>query len=258
MTAPNEIWTADFKGQFRTRDARHCCPLTVVDRYIRFLLGCQGLRAPSHQASYPVFRASSKNSACRGSSASTTVSRSPRPRWGASHNSPCGGSGSHLPRAQRTGPPEQNGRHERLHRTLKAEATRPAQADLARQQRCFNAFRQAYKVERPHESLDQQTRASVCTASRRPFPPRIPHLEYPGHFEVRLVSHNGGIRWNARWVNVSHVLGGQYVGLEAIDDGLWDVYFGSLKLGRFDERQLRIIDALGRHARRKLSLMSLD
>ncbi len=259
MTAPNEIWTADFKGQFRTRDARYCYPLTIVDGYSRFLLACQGLRTPSHHASYPVFRRLFHEFG---------LPRILRTDNGAPFATTALGRLSQLsvwwirlgiyPELIEPGHPEQNGRHERLHRTLKAEATRPAQADLPRQQRRFNTFRHEYNVERPHEALDQRTPASVYRASPRPFPQPLPSLEYPGHFEVRLVSRNGGIRWSARWVNVSHVLGGQYVGLEPVDDGLWDVYFGSLKLGRFDERKRRIIDALGRHARRKLSPMSLD
>ena len=87
---------------------------------------------------------------------------------------------------------------------------------------------------------------------------RLPSIEYPGHYEKRLVSRNGGIRWNSRWVNVSHVLGGEYVGLEEIDNGLWDVYFGPLRLGRMDENDLRIEDSLGRKSRRRLLPMSPD
>jgi hypothetical protein len=81
---------------------------------------------------------------------------------------------------------------------------------------------------------------------------RPPELRYPAHFELRRVSLNGGIRWNSQWVNISHVLGGEYVGLEEIDDGVWDLYFGPLNLGRMDERDLRVEDSLGRKARRKL------
>ena len=90
------------------------------------------------------------------------------------------------------------------------------------------------------------------------WPSRLPPLDYPAHYEVRLVSRNGGIRWHAQWVNVSHVLAEQHVGLEEVDDGEWDLYFGPLKLGRFHERLLRVEDVLGRLRRRRLLPMSPD
>ena len=145
-----------------------------------------------------------------------------------------------------------------MHRTLKAETTRPAAGHLSSQQRRFNVFREEFNHQRPHEALDQDTPASHYRPSPRPFPERLPALDYPSHYETRLVSRNGGIRWSSQWVNVSHVLGGEYVGLEEIDDGIWDVYFGRLKLGRFHERSMRIIDALGRSQRRRLLPMSPD
>jgi hypothetical protein len=155
--------------------------------------------------------------------------------------------------------PEQNGRHERMHRTLKAETTHPPHGNLSSQQRRFNEFRVEYNHERPHEALDQETPASWYHSSSREMPRRVPAIDYPAHYEVRLVSRNGGIRWNCEWVNVTQTLGGEYVGLEAVDNDLWDVYFGPLKLGRFDERTLRIKDHLGRTQRRgEVSPMSPD
>ena len=103
---------------------------------------------------------------------------------------------------------------------------------------------------RPHEALADATPASRYTRSPRPYPSTLPPMEYPPHFEVRLVSANGGIRWLHDWVNVSHVLGGEYVGLEEIDEGEWDLYFGRLKLGRFHEPLRRVEDARGRLARK--------
>lgn len=152
--------------------------------------------------------------------------------------------------AKKPGKPQQNGRHERMHRTLKAEATRPAAGNLAAQQRKFNRFREEYNQERPHEALDQETPASVYESSPREMPGKPPPLEYPDRFEVRYVSANGGIRWNRDWVNVSIVCAGEYVGLEEIDDGIWNVYFGPLKLGRLHERHMRIEDEYGRLKRK--------
>ena len=154
--------------------------------------------------------------------------------------------------------PQQNGRHERMHRTLKAEATRPPSGTLRAQQGRFNRFRQEYNYDRPHEALDQETPAAHYLPSPRDLPRRLPPLEYPGHFEVRLVSRNSGIRWKKRWVCVTHTLAGEYVGLEEVGDGLWDVYFGPLKLGRMDERRQQIEDHKGRFIRKTVSPMSPD
>jgi hypothetical protein len=150
-----------------------------------------------------------------------------------------------LPQLIEPGKPQQNGRHERMHRTLKAETTRPPSANHIAQQRRFNRFRAEFNEQRPHE-LDLQTPALIYAASPREMPSKLPPLEYPDRFELRYVSANGGIRWNCAWVNVSHVCMGEYVGLEEIDSGVWNVYFGPVKLGRFLERHMRIEDAYGR------------
>ena len=155
-----------------------------------------------------------------------------------------------LPDLIEPGKPQQNGRHERMHRTLKAETTKPPAGNLVAQQRKFNRFREEFNYERPHEALDQETPASIYEPSRREMPNKLPPLEYPDRFELRYVSANGGIRWNNDWVNVSVVCAGEYVGLEEIDDGIWNVYFGPLKLGRFHERLMRIEDEYGRIKRK--------
>lgn len=156
--------------------------------------------------------------------------------------------------------PEQNGRHERMHRTLKAEATRPPAASCGAQQRHFDQFRREYNHERPHEALAQATPASAYTPSPRPYPERLPPLEYPAHDEVRRVSRNGGVRWHNQWVNVRHVLAEELVAFEEIADGQWPVYFGPLQLGRFNERTLRIEDQYGNTSRnpRRVLPMSSD
>jgi putative transposase len=151
-----------------------------------------------------------------------------------------------MPEFIESGKPQQNGRHERMHRTLKAETTRPPAHSLRAQQRKFKRFRNEYNTERPHEALDMRTPDQLYSPSPRPLPHRMPALEYPDRFEVRYVSANGGIRWNRAWVNVSTVCVGEYVGFEEIDDGIWNVCFGPLKLGRFNERHMRIEDEFGR------------
>jgi hypothetical protein len=148
--------------------------------------------------------------------------------------------------------PQQNGQHERMHRTLKAETTRPPAANLRRQQRLFSSFRREYNEVRPHEGIGLQTPASMYEASRRLLPREIPPLVYPAHFETRLMSNDSGMRWNSQWVAVSHTCAGLHVGLEQVDHGLWDVYLGPVKLGRLLEESLRIEDHLGRLVRRNV------
>ena len=138
-----------------------------------------------------------------------------------------------------------------MHRTLKRETTRPAAATLRGQQIRFNRFREEFNNVRPHEALDQETPASCYRASPESYPRRLPQVEYPDHFEKRLVSKNGGFRWLSERVPLTHTLEGQYVELEEVDDGKWDVYFGHVRLGQLDERTFTIKDALGRRTRKR-------
>jgi putative transposase len=259
MDKPNAVWTIDFKGQFKTRDGIYCYPLTLADGCSRYILGCQAFLSPcladTKRTMTKVFREFGLPDIIRSDNgtpfASSAIGRiSTLSVWWIRLGI--------FPELIELAHPEQNGRHERMHRTLKAETARPPAANLSAQQRRFNAFRTEYNEERPHEALGQKTPASVYTPSTRPFPEHIPPIEYPGHFEVRRVSRNGGIRWNSNWVNVSHVLGEEHVGLEEVDDYLWNVYFGPVWLGRFHEKELVIEDALGRKKRRKVLPMYLD
>jgi len=247
ILAPNDLWCADYKGQFKTGDGVYCYPLTATDGFSRFLLGCQGLNSTAVALAKPVFtqlfreyglpkRIRTDNGV---PFATNTLARlSTLSAWWIRLGI--------LPELIEPGKPQQNGRHERMHRTLKAETTRPAAASLAAQQRKFNRFREEFNQQRPHEALDQQTPASCYSASPREMPSKLPPLEYPDRFEVRYVSANGGIRWKKDWINVSTVCIGEYVGLEEIDDGIWNVYFGPLKLGRLIERHMKIEDEFGR------------
>lgn len=253
ILAPNDLWCADYKGQFKTGDGQYCYPLTATDGFSRFLLGCQGLSSTAVAEAKPVFtrlfreyglprRIRTDNGV---PFASNSLARlSTLSAWWVRLGI--------LPELIEPGKPQQNGSHERMHRTLKAETTRPVAANLAAQQRKFNHFREEFNHERPHEALDQQTPASCYSASPREMPSKLLPLQYPDRFEVRYVSANGGIRWKRDWVNVSIVCVGEYVGLEEIDDGIWNVYFGPLKLGRLIERHMKIEDAFGRLRRHRV------
>ena len=251
MDAPNAVWTTDYKGQFKLGDGQYCFPLTVADGYSRLLLACQALTSTRLVEARPVFerlfgeyglpqRIRSDNGVPFATQALGRLSV--LAVWWIRLGI--------LPDLIEPGSPHQNGRHERMHLTLKRECTRPPRPTRGQQQRCFDRWRQEYNTLRPHEALADATPASVYRPSPRPYPARLPPLEYPGHYEVRRVSRNGGIRWHKHWVNVSQTLGEEYVGLVEIDDGEWEVYFGPLRLGRFHERTRLIEDALGRQYRR--------
>jgi len=233
----NEVWSTDFKGQFRTGDRRLCYPLTVADGYSRYLLGLKGQSSVAGELTWPEFervfreyglpdRMRMDNGVPFASQAVGGLSYLSL-RWIKL--------GIQLERIE-PGHPEQNGRHERMHRVLKAETARPPAADAASQQERFDRFRQEYNEERPHEALAQKAPAELYQPSSRSYPEQIPKPEYPGHFEVRSVHHGGEIKWRGRHLFISEVLHGERVGLEEYDDGLWALYFGTVLLARFDER----------------------
>jgi putative transposase len=235
--APNDQMTMDYKGQFRLGDRRYCYPLTIVDRFSRYILACAALTSTRYEATRKVIE---------------NVFRTyGLPRSILSDNgSPFGAVG--LGRLSRLavwwirlgvgverivpGRPEQNGAHERMHKTLKAQTTRPPAANQAAQQRKFDRFRHEFNEERPHESLGQRRPTTLYVASSRPYPERLPPLEYPGHYVTRKVDLNGLLKWKNELIWVSKTLIGQTVAFEEIDDGIWSFYFGSVLLARFDER----------------------
>lgn len=248
VTEPNAVWSADFKGQFRTRDAQLCYPLTLCDVASRFVLMCSGLLTPTTAGAIAVFR----RAFARYGLPDRIRTDNGEPFAAASL-----GRLSRLsvwwirlgiyPELIAPGSPQQNGAHERMHRTLKAETTRPPAPDLRSQQRRFAAFRRQYNRERPHEALGQQPPARMYAPSPRTLPRRLAPLEYPGHYEVRRVTAPGVMWWHSKPTVISTVLIGETIGLEPIDDGEWDLHFGPIRLGRFDERTRRIEPAGRRH-----------
>jgi putative transposase len=214
ILAPNDVWSADFKGHCKTGDGLYCSPLTVADGYSRCLLGCQALSSTQVVEAKPVFlrlfkefglpkRIRTDNGV---PFATNTLGRLSQLSAGWVRL-------GILPELIEPGTPQPNGRHERLYRTLKAETTRPPAATRHAQQRTFDRFRQACNFERPHEALDRQSPAARSEVSPRVMPTKLPPLEYPDRFEGRDVSANGGLRWNHPWVNVSHTCVGASVGL---------------------------------------------
>lgn len=219
-------------------------PLTVMDGHSRYLLSCEALDSTAHRGVQLVFerlfREYGLPKVIRTDNgvpfATTAIRRISRLHvwWlklGIS------------PELIQPAHPEQNGSHERMHRTLKAKTTRPPAANAQAQQKRFDRFRIEYNQVRPHEALLDETPASVYLPSPRPYPDLVPTLEYPGHFEVRRVSRDGGIRWSSGMVNVSHVLSGEYVGMEEVDEDVWAVHFGPVLLGKFHAKELKLYGA---------------
>lgn len=239
--APNDLWTIDFKGWFRTGDGQRCDPLTLSDGASRFLLRCQALPRTDAPHVRPVVEAAFREYG---------LPRGIRSDNGPPFASVAAGGLSRLavwwiklgivPERIQPGHPEENGRHERLHLTLKQETAAPPAATGRAQQRAFDRFRQEYNHERPHEALGQQPPATVYTPSPRPYPPRVPEVTYPDDLRRRYVHPNGEITWQHHRVFISQALAGDHVGLHEEADGAWRVYFGPVALGWLEPGQPRL------------------
>jgi putative transposase len=237
MTGANEVWTADFKGEFRTGDGVYCYPLTVRDGFSRFVLRCDGLLST---AAVPARVRFERAFAAYG------LPERIRSDNGHPFSSPGLAGLSRLavwwmrlgivPERIAKGHPEQNGSHEQFHAVLKAETARPPATNRDAQQQRFRRFCREYNHERPHEALGDRVPAACYTASPRPFPRQLPAVDYPGHFEVRRVSANGDMKWGGEPLFLSEVLSGEHVGLEEVDDGVWTVHFATIALARLDAR----------------------
>ena len=245
VNEPHQLWTLDFKGQFRTGDHRYCYPLTIMDSASRYLLACRGQLNTrgawvlpfidrlfqEHGLPQAVHSDNGAPFACYPSIAGLSRLSVHWLKLGI--------------RVQRSRPacPQDNPAHERMHRTLKADTARPPAASLRAQQQRFDRFVAEYNHERPHEALADQTPAQLYRSSTRPYPARLPEPAYPGHFEHRRVIGNGCLKWKGQFIFVSGVLSGETLGLEEVDDGLWYVYFYDHLLARFDEQTGKLFEA---------------
>lgn len=238
---PNALWSADFKGHFKTVDQRYCYPLTLSDGFSRYLLMCRGLLDPTTEAVWPWFERAFRE---YGLPLAIRTDNGPpfaaRTLGGLSRLSAWWVRLGIRPERIEPGCPEQNGRHERMHRTLKNETANPPRSSLPAQQRAFERFRHEYNEDRPHGALDQRTPAELYGVSLRSYPSRLRALEYPAGFTTRRVRHAGDIKWQGRLVYVSRVLTGEPIGLHQTEDESWTVYYGSLELGRLDARCARV------------------
>ena len=238
VTEPNDLWSVDFKGQFKLRSGQWCFPLTVMDHQSRFLLGCQGLAGtstiPAKRVFERLFREYGLPKRIRSDNGVPFATKTP---GGLSSLSVWWIRLGIIPERLKPGRPQQNGCHERMHRPVTDAVAKPVAATMKEKQDRMDAFRRDYNEQRPHESLAQQRPALCYTTSDRPYPKKLPVLEYPSYFMVMKVRRSGVIYWGGGQIYVSHNLQGEYVGLEQIDDGVWDIYFGPVRLGGFDQRK---------------------
>jgi len=237
----NRVWCADFKGWFRTADGARIDPLTISDAHSRYLLRCQTIEKTDTARVQAVFEAAFREyglpQAIRTDNGAPFASRAP---GGLSRLAMWWIKLGIVPERIAAGHPEQNGRHERLHRTLQQDAAQPPAANRREQQRVLDRFRQEYNEVRPHEALEMRTPSEVYQPSPRNFPEPVPELQYPSGMEVRRVKHHGQFRWNQQEVFLSEVLWGEPVGLLPIDGRHFTIYFGPYAIAQFDSRTLRV------------------
>lgn len=236
---PNSVWCADFKGDFPV-DGKRCRPLTISDGYSRYLLSCKALKSSCHGPSSSVFKAAFREfglpEAIRTDNGSPFSTVAPA---GLSRLAIWWIRLGIVPERIMPARPDQNGRHERMHRTLKAETARPPRSSFRAQQRAFDNFRKEYNEVRPHEALDQGVPASLYEPSLRPYPRKLPQIEYPDFYQVQKVYPNGVISFNGVQWYVSAAVRGEWLGLEQVSDDRWKVYFGKLLLGIADLRNAK-------------------
>lgn len=236
--APNDLWCADFKGEFKLGNSRYCYPLTVTDHASRYLLLCEALESVREDTAITAFEQLFKE---RGLPAAIRSDNgvpfaSPNGLYNLSRLSVWWlRLGIQIERIK-PGRPQQNGRHERMHLTLKKEATRPAGANFLQQQARFDAFVDEFNDERPHEALNMKVPAQAYAASTHPYQ-GLPELDYPLHDKDVTVTCCGRICMHRKKINISTVLAGQRLGIKEVDDGIWLVSFMHYDLGYIDLEQ---------------------
>ena len=238
---PNQQWSTDFKGHFRTTNRRYCYPLTVADSFSRYIIGCQALSGNSFELTWPVFDRLFREFGLPDSIlsdngtpfSSNSVKRLSKlsVRWirlGIE------------PRLIEPGKPQQNGRLERMHRTLKQAACATPSTNCRRQQIQFDAFIEQFNHIRPHEALGQTPPTRTYVRSSREYPKRLPEIEYPDTCEVRRVRSSGEIKWKGQWFFLSEALAGELVAFERVNNECSVVRFGALDLGYYSEPEGRL------------------
>jgi transposase InsO family protein len=237
--SPNAVWCADFKGHFPVSGER-CHPLTVSDGRSRYLIACRALRRPLFRPTQKrfelIFREFGLPDAIRTDNGAPFSTLAP---GGLSRLAVWWIRLGIRPERIQPGRPEQNGRHERMHSTLKSETAKPPRASFRAQQRAFDRFREEFNEIRPHEALGQEVPASHYRPSHRPYPRQLPQIDYPEHFQVVQTYPNGMLSFKSTQWYISSCLRSERVGLEEVDDERWKVHFGPITLGILDVRNAK-------------------
>jgi transposase InsO family protein len=239
---PNSVWFTDYKGQFKMKSGDYCFPLTTTDGFSRSLLICAAFAGILFETTRRAFEAAFRNFGL------PCIIRSDNGTPFAAPNSDLGLSqlsvwfmqlGIEVERIE-PGKPQQNGQHERMHRTLAAETTRPPQNSLRAQQRAFDAFQKEFNEERPHEGIGMKTPSSKYKASPRTYPEKLSKPEYPSWNEVRRVASNGMISWRGELIFISKALSGHDIAFEPLNASTWAVRFFKTEIARLDEHTLTL------------------
>lgn len=240
-TNPNAIWAADFKGWFRTQDGRRIDPLTITDWQSRYLIRCQAVQKTNareiKEEFEQAFREYGLPQAIRTDNGPPFASVG---LGGLTRLSVWWIRLGILPERIRPAHPQDNGRHERMHRSLLQEAAQPPKESFWAQQKEFDTFRQRFNQERPHEALEMKTPSDVYLPSQRVFPNRLPEMIYGDEFSVRRVRSNGEIKWAGEFLFISEALVGEYVALKQTSETSWAVHFGPLCLASFNSVTKRL------------------
>jgi putative transposase len=239
--APNSVWSADYKGDFKLGDRSRCYPLTVSDNYSRYLLACQGLPNTCYEHARAVFERIFYQYG---------LPQAIRIDNGAPFASTAFGGLSRLsawwvrlgirPERIEKGKPNQNGRHERMHRSLKDGAINPARFSIKAQQIAFEQYRQEYNNIRSHESLKNQVPADVYRSSNRPIPGKLADIVYPADFKVRKVRYKGDIKWQGQKFYLSQILAKQPIGFKQTTENRWRIYYSFYLLGYWNQRKQKL------------------
>lgn len=238
---PNELWCADYKGEFQLGNKKYCYPLTITDFSSRFLLACEGQESTKELFAFTVFERVFKEfglpDAIRTDNG--VPFSSPNALFGLSKLSVWWLRLGIAIERIKPGHPQQNGRHERMHLTLKKQATKPAGDNFLQQQEKFDEFIYEYNYERPHQALDMKFPTELYVPSNKTYQ-GLPPVEYPFHDKTILVTHCGRICLKNKKINFSVVFAGQPVGIKEVEDNIWLVSFMNYDLGYFDEQTCKL------------------
>lgn len=242
VDGPNRTWCADFKGWFRTGDGVRCDPLTITDAHSRYLLRCQITPKTDGKHAAAIFEAAFREyglpEVIRTDNGTPFSTRAP---GGLSRLSMRWVRLGILPERTAPASPQENGRHERMHRTLKQDTLNPPAANPRQQQKRFHDFQRIYNEQRPHEALDYDTPAKHYQPSLRPMPRRIPEVEYPAGLLLRRIQNHGDLYYKDQRIFISEIFARQLLGLRQVDDRYFEVFYGMLLLGWLDIERNRFM-----------------